>query len=182
MIINISTYKERCRKFAEESVDSSQKVWSRGRITRARLVEDIYTGKLGEYAAFLHISKFEVGLSEPDIQVYSARKKSWIADLTSRYHDFHCKTQSLSSATKYGVSWIFQHEPGKRVDPILKDPGPRDSLVLMSMIDGETVEVRIVLPVSMAIENKLFEPPKCSFFLGNKLAIYWDSIKKLEDK
>jgi hypothetical protein len=176
--VNITRYKERCRKFAEDSVDSSAKVWGNGRITRARLVEDVYVGKLGEFAAYEHISKYQSNLTKPDLEVYSARQKSFSADLSSKYSNFHCKTQSMESAHKYGISWIFQYEENGRKDPMLKNPGPKDQAVLMLMVDDNTVEIKVIMPVELMTAMELFEEPKSSFFVGKKKAAYWNTIEQ----
>lgn len=179
MIVNIKKFKERCMKFAEESVESSSSMWSRGgRISKERLIYDIYVGKLGEWAAYTALKYREDGITKPDHRVLTAGQKSFDADLQSPQYLYHCKTQSMESSAKYGISWIFQYEEGGRKDPMVKNPGPKDVAVLMCMGRDEVKIMAIVKVVDLVKANAL-EEAASPFFRNSKKAIYWETIKSM---
>ena len=165
-----------CRKFAEASVDSSQSTW---RVNREKAITDIFTGKMGEVGAFIHLCELGQLPTPPDFTVYTARNKSFDADLFMGNYRVHCKTQSAESMEKYGVSWILQY--GKRCDPLFKRRDS-DDLFMGMALDGNEVTIFLRTLVNDLFECEAIGMPAIKWLEATKRAVYYDKIKEAPTK
>ena len=162
-----------CRKFAEASVDSSQSTW---RVNREKAITDIFTGKMGEVGAFIHLCELGQLPTPPDFTVYTARNKSFDADLFMGNYRVHCKTQSAESMEKYGVSWILQYG-AKRCDPLFKRRDQDDLFMGMSL-NGQEVTIHLRTRVNDLFEWEAVGLPTLKWLEQTKRAVYFDAIEK----
>jgi hypothetical protein len=89
-----------------------------------RVREQIYAGKMAEYAVFNFLKDKYDKVSEPDIMIYDAHKKSFSADII--VDDKHMHIKSCTYGTKYPNSWLFQP-----TDKITTSPSELDMLALV---------------------------------------------------
>ena len=83
--------------------------------------------------------------SKPDFNVYETKKKSYDADITDNSGNrFHCKSQCVESANKYGKSYILQYGGNGmgHVDKLFRNVTNRDFLI-PCLVDVENMEVII---------------------------------------
>lgn len=160
-----------CKKFAEDSVNSSQSTW---RINRERAVNDIFVGKMGEVGAFIHFCELGQTPTPPDFVVYNARNKSFDADLFMGNYNIHCKTQSAESQERYGTSWILQY--GTRCDPLFKRR-TNDDLFMGMTLSGNIVTIHTIINVNNLFECGAVGLPAIKWLEETKRAVYYDKIK-----
>lgn len=109
MLIKISpSIIEKCTTFAQECAQTNKYYASRGQANLDKIVQDIITGKLGEFAAYELLSSRFDDTTLPDLEIYRGGRKSHSADITAGGHNFSVKTQSLESVKKYGMSWLME--------------------------------------------------------------------------
>lgn len=109
MLIKISSdIIEKCTIFAQECAQTNKYYASRGQANLDKIVQDIITGKLGEFAAYELLSSKFADATVPDLEIYKGGRKSHSADITAGGHNFSVKTQSLESVKKYGMSWLME--------------------------------------------------------------------------
>jgi hypothetical protein len=99
---------DKCHKFAEECVKTNSYYASRGQSNVEKITNDIFVGKLGEWAARIMLIDKGFDISEPDMEIYGRGKKSHDADLSTPSINFSIKTQNLDSIDKYGMSWLME--------------------------------------------------------------------------
>ena len=161
-----------CRKFAEASVDSSKSTW---RVNRDRAINDIFVGKMGEVGAFIHFCEVGQMPTPPDFTVYTARNKSFDADLFMGNYNIHCKTQSADSQERYGTSWILQY--GTRCDPLFKRRTNDDLFVGMTLKEN-VVTLHTIMTVNNLFECGAVGLPAIKWLEETKRAVYFDVIEK----
>lgn len=151
-----------CREFANAS-DVSLYV-KRTKITEQKAREDCYVGKMAEFAVYAHMRNNGFVCTEPDVKIYSAKQKSWKADLTANGEKLHVKCQTVAKSKKYGRSWIFEATDSgvfKRREGI--------AAFCISHPD-ESIEIVKTCPIEYLLSNNLFKETKLKF--RNKLAVY----------
>jgi hypothetical protein len=99
---------DKCTAFAQECAQTNKYYASRGQANLDKIVQDIITGKLGEFAAYELLSSKFSDTTLPDLEIYRGGRKSHSADLTAGGHNFSVKTQSFESIKRYGVSWLME--------------------------------------------------------------------------
>jgi hypothetical protein len=168
---------DKCRSFADRCAESNKARYaSRGQSSLEKIIKDIYVGKVGECAAYEHKLASDLDCTEPDFNIYGARKKSYAADLLSSGNKLHVKTQSRESAAKYGTSWILQFKPGDS-DKLFKEQTPEDIAVLCLMVSDVEVEILAEVRFEWLFQNNLIADPKLKWFIGVKKALYWEDIE-----
>ena len=100
---------EIARQFANDrvhlSIDHYKK---RGQGSLDKITHDITTGALGELGIYRALKRLGVKASKPDFNVYETKNKSYDADITDDTGNrFHCKSQCVDSANKYGKSYFY---------------------------------------------------------------------------
>lgn len=169
---------DRCEQFSLACAQTNvSRYRTRGQMSIDKIVSDIFVGKMGECAVYLHKISLGVICTEPDFSIYKGRKKSYDADLTSGNDKIHVKTQSLNSATKYGTSWILQSKEGD-MDKLFKFRTEKDKAALCVMKSENIVTILVELTMTFLFDNNLIEDPRLKWFLGIKKAIYWESVQK----
>lgn len=179
---------ELCRKFAEECVGTNVSTYAmRGQHNRDKIMNDIFTGKLGEIGVYEFLREFEFDVAFPDFEIYTGRKKSWSADMSIKFEGrdlrIHCKTQTQSSVDKYGKSWILQYSgTGKGHQDRLFKSADQDDFMALSIVrhhptHGYFVDVLAVLQFIFLRDSNLLEEPVLSYLAATKKAIYFESLE-----
>jgi hypothetical protein len=135
----------------------------RARITEEKARNDIFIGKIAEFA----VARSIPGCSMPDVTIHE--KPNWGADL--KLPDgtkVHVKTQSVEQGLKYGTSWIFE-----RKDRGVKSKKPGIGAFCVTNADG-SVNIHAIVPVQYLHDNELFKPTKLKF--KDKVAIYAEDL------
>lgn len=168
--------RELCNKFANECVDTNIDAYMKRRqFNREKIIHDIETGKLAEWAVYKHLKSLKWACTAPDVEIYAVKDKSFDADLRARdkkkndYH-VHVKSQHAKQAKRYGLSWTFQ-----KWDKLITQPTKKDLLVLC-IVDDEQIEVVHVLKAEKA--KGIYGEPKLRH-LTTKKVLYDQDIKTL---
>jgi len=177
---------EKARQFAEQRIGLSEDLYRRrGELKVNKMLEDIIIGTVGEYGAAKYIRSKLHNCSRPDLKIYKGRKKSFDADLIVKDvktcdDDFkdkqklniHVKSQGVSSAKKYGNSWLLQ-----KSDKITQEPSDYDYFVF-TKVDGLEVEILGVVKCKDIIDNDLLDECKVPMFRHSKHALYFKDIEQ----
>lgn len=175
VVIEVPEYlRKLCRDFAADSEPSSASTWNS---SRAKRLNDIYVGKVGECAAFLHLEALGHDVLPPDFAVYIGSQKSFDADLTCDDYRIHCKTQSAASMAKYGISWILQYDERRR-DPLFSRRDRNDIFVGMTATDDGVVEIQAICRVMDLFSGGAVLEPAIEWLRATKRAIYFREIQK----
>lgn len=168
---------ERSTEFANSVIDTNVNQYARrNQGNREKILKDICVGKIAEFAVHHYFKIHGVDCTEPDVNIYQAKKKNFGADLITTLDSdithVHVKSQLMSSANRYGMSWMFQQS-----DSLITRPKPSDTLALcLTEDDLSTVELKGILSATSVIERyKLPKLPQ----LYSKRALYYDDIKDL---
>jgi hypothetical protein len=177
MIIKLSNSEiKKCEQFSHDVVHTNiDKYRERNQTDIDKIVNDIYVGKLCEYAVFKLLKSKNKSVNEPDLKVYSARRKSFSADLTDGKFQYHVKGMKQETAIRFGLSWSFQVE-----DKLVKFPTDNDVLVLCE-IAGNDVDIKTIIKAKDLSE--LYTFPKLAKLKHIKRVLMWDDIyNKLRSK
>jgi hypothetical protein len=149
-----------CNKFAYQEIQTTEKQRNRrNQWNREKMVMDNRVGKIGEWAVAFQMWNNNIECTEPDMEIYTVKKKSFDADLTYKDNiDLHVKSQSVVSAQRYGASWTFQ-KGGRgygHTDPILRSG---DGEAIFSIVDEKKKMVDIYGPIDLdTLRNNLRDP------------------------
>lgn len=163
-----------CYSFAEASYSSSLDKYSRrNQSNHDKIKNDIYLGKVAEYAMYNYYVSRGFKVSVPDVEVYDARGKSFDADLTL-YSDMdykiHVKSHFIGSV--FPTSWVFQKE-----DPLVKHPKEYDIIALCninSVGQGECI-------IDRALNMGGLYRPLMKKSLASKTSIYLEDLCNIKD-
>lgn len=170
-----------CEDFAKKSIESSRSHWlKRGVVSESKMLSDIVTGKLGEFAAHKFLVYMDIMAESPDTEIYESKRKSFNSDLSFEGLNFHCKTQSLESQQKYGSSWILQYGGNGHghTDKLFRAQSENDYLIPMT-VNKSTVKIHGIISIPLLFANNMIKLPKCDWFKDTKRAIYLEDITKL---
>lgn len=172
MKIKISDYiYKKCVKFAEERMGGSADCYFyRGEKNKAKMLDDIIIGTLGEWGAYKFLNSIDIKVSKPDMKIYEKRRKSFDADLVSEKFKFHVKSQSVISRKRYGSSWLLQ-----RTDKVVSSPEDGEYFILTSVVDKE-VEILACIFVQDIANNDLWGECKVPRYRHSKVALYLDDL------
>jgi hypothetical protein len=151
---------------------------SRNQFNNDKRKRDQVVGKLGEFGVYNYVSAKFPDLSQPDLNIYEVRKKSWDFDLKASNLNLHVKSQDVNQGKRYGVSWIFQVGDKEIFNPKL------ESYVSFTSVDLDTNTVKILgfVKVQDLHDKKLFKLPKLKHLQEmNKLAVYYSDLEPLGD-
>jgi hypothetical protein len=154
---------------------NKKKYKERNQTDLSKIKKDIYIGKLAEYAVFNHYNNnlgFD-SVTEPDITIYSAKNKSYDADIVA-IHDsveykMHIKSQQINQADRFGLSWSFQKN-----DPLVFNPIPYDYIVPCLVLSDK--RVRIYKPVKAKDIKGKYKKPKIERLQATKVVLYGKDI------
>jgi hypothetical protein len=136
--------------------------------SRQKIRDDHYVSKLGEAAVRKAFEQYDCQVQGPDFAIYEGKQKSWDDDLYVNDIGLAVKTQRLSAAQRYGLSWTFQCSE-KRKDPILEKPEAWVSFVAYD--DLNDTPVCKIFPTYQIKDLELKEP-RLTKLIGKKLAVY----------
>lgn len=159
-----------CLGFSEKSVDSSIDQYSkRSQNNIEKIKDDIYLGKVAEYAIYNHYKSQDKKISLPDITIYDAKHKSYDADLTlSNQYSIHVKSHYIKS--QFPTSWVFQ-----KTDPLIKSPSTSD-IIALCVIDHKGQGQAYIDYATTLIQHT---KPLVKKYLSSKTAIYLKDIQHL---
>jgi len=171
--IKLTAYdRQRAEKFATARCGEDQSLYhKRGGFKR----EDVLCGALGEIAAYKLLRENDFKVNKPDFTIHEKGRKSYAADLQDGKRHFHVKAQTLSSEEKYGSSWLLQ-----RKDKLLTKE-QKSHYVIPCTVNMDTNEVTIfcVANIETVKKNDMIGECKLLWFRRDKVALYWDDIRKL---
>jgi len=94
---NLATYEH----FAEGVFKTNRDKYARRNQRNPEAIKfQIITGKLAEIA----VSELIPNCSKPDFRIYDTKNKSFDADLTDEWYNYHVKSIETESATRFGIS------------------------------------------------------------------------------
>lgn len=180
---------KRCSDFAKESVGTSaDKYARRNQSNIAKITKDITIGKVGEEYVWKILSDIYPNLSTPDYNIYDKKQKNWDPDLKDIDSGLKIavKCQDIQSEINYGRSWVFQYNSGKKFDCDTGVFEKHDNNHYVCFVSLNTPkrcgELQAIVKISWLHDNNLFQPMKMKNLQGNKLAVYFDDLKKIEDE
>jgi hypothetical protein len=153
--------------FAQESFESRRKkINSRRQSNKEKILHDIASGTVAEFAAHHWLTEQGLQVSEPDLAIYTAKQKSFGADLVDveRNMHFHVKTYSDPK----WASWVFQAASWD-TDPLITKPHPNHYLVLTHTTKS-SVQVQYVIHQPNVVG--LFEDPVVWRLRSTKQVLY----------
>ena len=170
-VIMDNTYKLQIIDFAEKCYLTNKAEYKRrGQDDPSKIKQDIYYGKLAEYAVWLTYTDMNQDCTKPDLAIYKGRNKSYSADMiVNNAHNLHVKSQLLQTAKQFGLSWMFQKN-----DPLVKTPLLSDYVVLCVTLN--TNKVRVFEPIKAKDLVKKYKKPKKKQLQSTKLALYGKDI------
>lgn len=145
-----------------------------------RIMAQITDGKLGELFACKYLKNKGFKCTDPDFEIYASRNKSFDADLFSNEQPIHVKTQNITSANKYGSSWVFQAGGvgfGNR-DPCLDES--QDDWCVFVTVDHEKQSATVFGPFNINDVRPHMKDPKLEHLKGIKKCIYLEDIVNLK--
>lgn len=139
--------------------------------------DDIVVGALAEIAVARYLRKNGFKVNLPDFAIYEKGKKSFNSDLSDGDRHFHVKGQSLSSAYKYGNSWLMQ-----RYDPLVKEPKKMHYIVPCEVdTRNNVVTIFGVISFTALHYHHCFMDCKVPQFNRTKTAIYLDALNNISN-
>jgi hypothetical protein len=160
-----------CKHFSEQSFKSSVDEYARRKqVNEDKIKHDIMLGKLAEFGVyFIYLEQGKTNITAPDLNIYSAKNKSFDPDLRWGMYNLHIKSQTLQSSERYGDSWVFQSK-----DPAVNSPNEYDIFIGTCITYEEGCSTACV---SIMLEKKLdsikFGKPKLQkFSTNNKTCVY----------
>ncbi len=137
-----------------------------------KIKNDHYISKIGEEAVCHVMRKFadKKNILGPDYKIYIGNKKSWDSDLKINGIELAVKTQEITQAKKYGLSWTFQCSDYRK-DPILKDP---NKWICFVEFDQKNGTCRVFPP--FRVKDLKFRDPKLKHLIGKKQVVYAEDL------
>jgi hypothetical protein len=160
---------EKAWAFAKQVIETTNYTDS-NQTQKEKIKLDHFISKLGEEAAKQVLEKYAV-VTEPDYTIYQAQQKSWQHDLFVNEVGLAVKTQSRSSANKYGLSWMFQ-AGDKRKDAVLQNP---NAWVVFVECDDTNPYTCYVYP-PYQIQTLQLGEPKLAHLIGHKKVVYANTL------
>lgn len=174
-------------RFSETVVDTNLILYARRKQTnRAKIVSQIFSGKIAELGVYLAFTTHNLSVSKPDFQVYEAKEKSYDSDLQLTVGEvvipIHIKSMEAKTARKYGLSWTFQKgRGGTDAEVFFKKSGGLMTFCEVSE-DEENyfVELKFILQLSELQEKKeLFKEPVVWQLRNSKRVVYASDLAEL---
>jgi hypothetical protein len=162
-----------CRAFANNVVSTNiDRYAARNQKDISKIIDDIYIGKLAEYAAYNLLNERSIRVAEPDTEIYSARDKSFSADLCDGKNYYHVKCMKKSTAERFGLSWSFQVE-----DSLIKRPLEQDFIVLCEYDDTlDNIDIKHIIKANKVLQ--LYTHPKLMKLRGIKKVLMWEDVQR----
>lgn len=166
-----NSYKLEIINFAEKCYRTNKAEYKRrGQEDAQKIKQDIYYGKVAEYAVWLMYKEMGQNCTKPDVGVYKTSQKSYDRDMTvNDTHHLHVKSQLLKQAQSFGLSWIFQKN-----DPLVTRPIPQDYVVLTLIMNNNLV--RVYQPQKAKDLIGVYGKPKKRALQSTKVTLYGKDI------
>lgn len=136
-------------------------------------------GKMGEVVAGITFySYLGIQVSAPDFLWHPPSKKGWTPDLfTSQW--MIC-VKSCEYIHNQSPSWIFQYQPGVRVDEHVFGSNTQNTVVAFVVVDMRAKQGRVmsINPVDDLKSNDMFEEPYREDKKSSKKSVYWKTLCK----
>lgn len=170
---------EKCSKFAADSVFTSIDCYlKRNQDNFDKIKIDIKNGKVGELITFSYIKKMYNDVTYPDFKIYAAKDKTWDSDLTVPSIGKHIAVKTYSTHSEFPESWIFQNSDKGIFSSIeSEDKKHYVSFVTLNYLKKEG-EIKAIVTVDWLKKNSMFKETRKKSLRGNKLAVYFDDLKK----
>lgn len=134
-------------------------------------IRQAIVGKLGEIATRVYLLDHGLACDPPDFTITT--RKSYGADMTFTHTHaaVHVKSQSLESARKYGLSWMF-HVSDRG---IFKTSSTRARMVLC-LVRPTDVLICAYMPVLVPLKQNLYRYPVLESQQDVKRVLYYKDI------
>lgn len=198
----VRVYAEINKQIAEEYAPKRQKnanFYASRRGGKPPSLFDSWYYKCAEFGASMFLTeRYDLPVVKPDTKIYSSRQKNWNCDLPyfnvdflGTFHEnlrFHTKSANAKTIKSgFRESFIFQlankaGAGGK--DSIITEGNKDDYCIFMYVPYTDIVEgdielyVRAIVPWLYIKENNLLENLKKPEFLGKKVCVYSETLKK----
>ncbi len=162
-LIAPSSYQESlCSAFSNEVYQTNKDIYAqRNQNNESKVKNDIYIGKLAEFAVYNYLLSKGKIVSAPDIMIYESKKKSYDADLyINKDSPLHVKS-CIDTGSQYN-SWLFQPN-----DPVTNEP-TEDDMISFVVITPEALFYCYIVKASDILDT--YREPRNK--LLNKKAIY----------
>ncbi len=157
----------RAQNFAKKVVDTVDYRDS-NQYLREKIRLDHFISKIGEEAVRKVFEMYGCTVKGPDYRIYDGKEKSWEDDLFIDGAGLAVKTQTRSSAKKYGLSWTFQ-DSVVRKDNIFNRP---NAWVCFVVCDDINKSYNAIVYPPFQIKELVFKPPKLAHLQGKKRVVY----------
>lgn len=170
-------YYNLCHQYACNELESTyEQRKRRNQYNKNAMIVQTTCGKIAEWAVTLMYTDMgEDDISDPDMEIYTASKKSFDADLMLNGKDLHVKSQTAESASRFGTSWMFQYggQGHGHCDPLLKK---QNGMVAFCVVDMKAQQAHIMGICQFdKIRHKLREPVK-EVLKKTKRCIYLEDL------
>lgn len=130
-------------------------------------VQQALYGKIGEQASYNVLRKYDAKTIPPDYKVHE--KPNWESDLKNFCgYDIAVKTQTTDSMRLNKLGWMFQNQPGVRVDPILRKQSSLVCFVLSGKLTNNHEVKCIVFPL-LSIKDLVWRETRKENLKGKKV-------------
>jgi hypothetical protein len=170
--------------FATRTIESRMsKLKSRGQSNISKISQDIVSGALAEFGVrdILRRHLEYDTVSEPDLNLYVGKQKSFSADLVGTVHgDSHLVHVKSYSNPKWS-SWVFTYNPDRGdVDVLIESPKINDYLALTYVdLIGGTVSLRYYLQAGKVLN--CYRPPILPQLKFSKVVLYPEDLDRVVD-
>lgn len=156
--------------FAYKVLDSnSDEYLKRSQASTTKILIDITCGKIAELAVAKMLGS---SCTQPDFKIYSAKRKSFDADLVYKKFNIHVKSQLTAQAKIFGASWSFQLN-----DPIIcREAGMQNDYAVFCTVDNDFSRVVVEDFISVRKIKEILKPPKKAS-LTSKGVVYLEDLK-----
>lgn len=135
-----------------------------GQFSQTKRKRDEIVGKAAEWVVYdTLVSRFP-DLTEPDMNHYTACKKSWKHDLSCSEFYISVKGQDVVQGNRYGTSWVFQ-----RTD---KGLIPLEKPTYIACISIDVENHKGIIQAILSLDSVVFGEMKLPQHRKNKVAVY----------
>lgn len=154
---------KQCELFSEYSFSTSiQKYSERNQNDIQKIKNDIFFGKTAEFLVYNYLNKKQKNPTAPDLNIYSATKKSFDADILIENAKIHVKSHKVNN--NFPISWVFQQS-----DPLITHKDPNNYLALVVL---DNINYMYILNIMDAN----FKEPLKESLKNNKVCIYENDL------
>ena len=136
-----------------------------------KIKNDHFISKLGEESVKQVFEQF-TRVDGPDYTIYEGKRKSWTEDLFINGVGLSVKTQKVSVAKKYGLSWTFQSNSIRR-DKILSE---HEAWICFVALDDTASDLICHVYPPCQMKELKFGEPKLPHLRGHKKVVYASSF------